>query len=339
MEIPSQQTVDVTYDSDISVVRQISKTMAAAIGFNQRESEEISLVAVELASNLVRHAVEGRLTLEPVTDGAHSGIKIESMDKGPGVSNVEEAIVDGFTTAGGLGYGLGTANRLMDNLDIASQPGSGTRITCQRWLREQNSASMPCPLEFGVATRPHPRMMGVNGDAFVIKQWAESALVGVIDGLGHGQWAHRAAQTAHRYVESHFDRPLADIFRGVGRECRPTRGAVMALARFDWVTEKLSFASIGNIEVRVFNTTEPLKFIIRRGIIGLNAPTPVLTEHDWKLSNIMVLHSDGVKAHWKWEDFPELAKEPANVIAQKLVLALARDEDDATVVVVRNKQV
>ena len=55
-----------------------------------------------------------------------------------------------------------------------------------------------------MATRP--RGFGqVNGDAFVVYQWAESALVGVIDGLGHGQFAHRAAETARRYVETHFD--------------------------------------------------------------------------------------------------------------------------------------
>ena len=78
------------------------------------------------------------------------------------------------------------------------------------------------------------------------------ALVGVIDGLGHGQFAHRAAQTARQYVENHFDLPLDQIFRGVGRACRATRGVVMALARFDWGQGRLAFASVGNIAVRVF---------------------------------------------------------------------------------------
>jgi hypothetical protein len=87
-------------------------------------------------------------------------------------------------------------------------------------------------MEFGVATRP--RTFGaVNGDAFVVKPWARSVLAGIIDGLGHGQFAHRAAQTARQYVESHFDQPLDQIFRGTGRACRATRGVVMALARFD----------------------------------------------------------------------------------------------------------
>ncbi len=193
----------------------------------------------------------------------------------------------------------------------------------------------PCPLAFGVATRP--RQPGaVNGDAFVVKQWAESALVGVIDGLGHGQFAHRAAQAARQYVESHFDLPLDQIFRGAARACRATRGVVMALARFDWGRARLAFASVGNIEVRVFPSSEPFHFSIRRGIVGLNAPNAVVTEHPWPPGHLLVLHSDGLRTHWGWKDFPGLASQPAAALAQEFLRRLATKEDDATVIVVRH---
>jgi len=167
-------------------------------------------------------------------------------------------------------------------------------------------------------------MQGVNGDAFVIKQWGHSALVGLIDGLGHGQWAQRAANTARRYIETHYDQPQEEIFRGTGRACRPTRGVVMAVARFDWAEEKLTFASVGNIEARFFNNFEPVKTIIRRGIVGLNAPKPVVTEHIWKPFGIMVLHSDGLKTHWRWDDFPKLANESATAVAQGLFTGIGK---------------
>ena len=73
----------------------------------------------------------------------------------------------------------------------------------------------------------------------------------MIDGLGHGELARRASQTARRYVEHHFDQPLVNIFRGADRACRATRGVVMALARFDMVSRKVTIASVGNIEVRL----------------------------------------------------------------------------------------
>jgi serine/threonine protein phosphatase PrpC len=192
----------------------------------------------------------------------------------------------------------------------------------------------PCPLAFGVATRP--RQPGAeNGDAFVVKQWAESALVGIMDGLGHGQLAHRAAEAARQYVESHYDQPLDQVFRGVGRACRATRGVVMALARFDWGLGRLTFACVGNIEVRVFPRSEPFHFIVRRGVIGLNAPNAVVTEHPWPSDHMLVLHSDGLRTHWGWKDFPDAADQPAPALAQELLRSLAKEEDDATVVVVR----
>ncbi len=336
MQQPTQQSMEVTHSGDLTALRQVTRAMAVAIGFEERESEEIVLSVSELASNVVKHAMRGTVTLTPLANGGRTGVQIESVDSGPGIADIEQAMTDGFSTVGSLGYGLGTVNRLMDEFDITSQPGAGVHIVCRRWVRIVEPSTMPCPLSFGAATRPHPKM-GLNGDAFVIKQWGESALVGVIDGLGHGQWANRAAQTARRYVESHFEQPLGEIFRGVGRACRPTRGVVMALARFDWIQEKLTFASVGNIEAHFFNCAEPVKFIIRRGVLGLNAPNPVVTEHHWELGNIIVLHSDGVRVHWRWEDFPELVEESATVTAQRLLHALAKDEDDSTVVVVRGK--
>jgi anti-sigma regulatory factor (Ser/Thr protein kinase)/serine/threonine protein phosphatase PrpC len=336
MQQTISQKAEVKHSSDLRTLEQLSKSIAAAIGFGERENEEITLAVSELASNLVRHAGGGTVILTPLSDNGRSGVQIESIDKGPGIPDIERAMTDGFSTVGSLGYGLGTVNRLMDEFDIQSQPGAGTCIVCRRWVHVNGTSSYLCPLSFGAATRPHPRM-GLNGDTFIIKQWEESALVGVIDGLGHGQWAQRAAQTARRYVESHFDQLPEETFRGVGRLCRATRGVVMALARFDWEQEKLIFASVGNVEVRVFNSPEPVKFVVRRGIIGLNAPNPVVTQHHWEPNNIMVIHSDGVRTHWQWEDFPELASESATVTAQRLLHVLAKEEDDATVAVVRGK--
>src|SRR5258708_16312541 len=119
--------------------------------------------------------------------------------------------------------------------------------------------------------------MLVNGDTFVIQQWGESALVGVIDGVGHGQFAYSAAQAARQYVERHYDQPLADIFLGVARTCRATRGVVMGLARFDWGQGTLTFASVGTVEARAFDSPEPMNFVIPRRIMPLTPRRPSFT--------------------------------------------------------------
>src|SRR5262249_34087610 len=121
-------------------------------------------------------------------------IQIESQDNGPGIADFERAVTDGYSTAGSLGNGLGAVNRLMDELQFHSL-SPGTRIICQRWLRARETVPAINWLDFGAATRAY-RMLRENGDAFIVKRWQGFALAGVIDGLGHGQFAQRAAQSA-----------------------------------------------------------------------------------------------------------------------------------------------
>ena len=309
--------------------------MAADLGFAEQDTEEIVLVAGELATNLVRHAAGGTMVLAPAKENGRSGVQIETVDAGPGIRDVDRALTDGYTTRGSLGYGLGTVNRLMDELDIsAGMEGRGTHLTCRRWVRSQKVSGRGCPLSFGAATRCHPKM-NLNGDAFVIKKWGESALVAVIDGLGHGQFAHRAAEKAREYIERHFDLPLADIFRGTGHSCRATRGLVMALARFDWAEARLTYAAIGNIETRVMGPEVSMRFPIRRGIVGLNAPAAPVSEHRWEPDWVMILHSDGLTTKWRWEDLGSAVEKPATAVSQEITRRFATDNDDATVVVVK----
>ena len=323
--------------SDVILARRVAKAMSKTIGFDEVASEEIVLAVSELASNLVKHAINGRLTLEVISDGERRGIQIKSEDSGPGIEDVEQVLKDGFSSTDSLGFGLGAVNRIMDEFEIESlgSTGGGTRVVAKMWVYRDTVGSMPGTLEFGAASRPHPESI-LNGDAFVIKRWGEITLVGVIDGLGHGQYAHRAAQEARNYVEKHFKLPLKKIFLGTNRACRGTRGVVMALVKFDEAQEKMWFASIGNISGRVFGTPEPMNFIIRRGFIGVNAPSPVVLERHWDPRYVMVLHSDGLLTKWQWKDFSHLAEKSATVIAQQLLNALGRDTDDATVVVVKS---
>jgi anti-sigma regulatory factor (Ser/Thr protein kinase) len=330
--------IAVVHGSDVHEARLRAQAMALAIGFDETGSAEVALAVSELGANLLKHTKGGTLTLTTLVDGRRVGMQVISQDRGPGIADVEQALRDGFSTAGGLGYGLDAVNRLMDEFDIVSEPGTsgGTRIACRRWLRADVGRTMPGPLTFGAASRPHPRMTE-NGDAFVIKCWGEGTLVAVIDGLGHGPFARRAAQTARQYVESHADQPLDLIFRGVGRACRATRGVVMALARFDGGGTQLTFASIGNIEVRVFGSVESMDFAVRRGIVGVNASNPAVTQHRWQPHYLLALHSDGLTTRWRWEDFPALRRASASVMARRLLQALAKDDDDATILVVKGR--
>jgi anti-sigma regulatory factor (Ser/Thr protein kinase) len=337
MQAGPAQIFSVRHDSDVGAARRAAKALAEKIGFDPTASEEIKLAVVELASNLVKYGRNGQLTLTPLADVERVGVEVVSADSGPGIPNINEAMTDGFSTSGSRGVGLGAVNRLMDVFEIESRPGAGTRVTCRKWRRDYAASVDRCPLAIGVATRP--RTPGdANGDAFVIKHWSTSVLAGVIDGLGHGQFAHRAAQTARNYVESHFDQPLEQIFRGTACACRGTRGVVMALARFDWTLGRVRIASVGNVELRVFPPNRAMDVPVRRGVIGLNAPAAAVAERPWGPGMVLVMCSDGLRTHWRWDQFPDLPRQDASAAAEGLLRALAREQDDATVIVVREAQ-
>jgi len=330
----SQQTIEVRHETDVGVARRAVKMLASELGFDPIATEEITLAVIELATNLLKYARDGRLVLKSLDQFSRVGIEVLAEDSGPGIIDVEHALTDGFSTSGSRGVGLGAVNRLMDEFDIQSRRGEGTRIVCRKWRRDYSAGLENCPMEFGVATRARTFGM-VNGDAFVIKPWDASVLVGVIDGLGHGHFAHRAAQTARQYVESHFDQPLDQVFRGTARACRATRGVVMALVRFDCAADRVQIASVGNIELRVMPPSAAPRFMVRRGVVGLNAVAPLVAEGAWNRDAIMVIHSDGLRTHWSASDFPELSSQSASAAAETLLQALARDQDDATVIVVK----
>jgi anti-sigma regulatory factor (Ser/Thr protein kinase)/serine/threonine protein phosphatase PrpC len=321
--------------ADVYRAAALADVFADSVGFIPAHRAEIALVVTELASNVVQHASGGTVRLSRIEAPGRVGMQIESEDTGPGISDLEQAITDGYSTAGGLGIGLGTVNRLTDELAAYSLPERGVRIVCQRWIRPQTSGFSLRDLAFGAATRSYRRLRE-NGDAFIIKQWGRNAIAGVIDGLGHGEFAQRASQTARQYVEQHFDQPLESLFRGVERACRTTRGVVMALARFDLDQQKLTVASVGNVEVRLIGSPERFNLIIKRGVIGLNAPSPVPTEHPWTSSSLLIMHSDGLPAYWAWDEFSDLAHVPPAIVARRLLQGLGKMDDDATVVVARN---
>jgi anti-sigma regulatory factor (Ser/Thr protein kinase)/serine/threonine protein phosphatase PrpC len=313
-----------------------ARDVATTIGFSATECEEIVLAATELASNLLKHAGGGTLTVAATNATERPGIRIESEDRGPGIPDIEEAVTDGFSTTGSLGLGLGAVNRLMDEMELRSLSTAGAHIVCHRWLRPPTGPALLPWLDCGAATRVC-RHETQNGDAFFVHRWAGNALTAVIDGLGHGQFAQRAAQTARHYIEQHYDLPLLDLFRGAGRACRATRGVVMALARFDaHARQHIEIASLGDISVRVVGGAASINVLARRGVVGLGAVSPLVTVCPWTPTSILVMHSDGVASNWRWEDFRELTSEPADRIARRLLSAGARGDDDATVLVVRS---
>jgi serine/threonine-protein kinase RsbT len=103
------------------------------LGFSLVDQTKVVTAASELARNTILHGGGGQAVVEAVSDGIRRGIRLTFEDQGPGIANIEQAMKDGFTTAGGLGLGLSGAKRLSSEFSITSAPGRGTRVVITRW--------------------------------------------------------------------------------------------------------------------------------------------------------------------------------------------------------------
>ena len=118
---------------DVVRLRKSVRERAIAAGFNLVEQTKIITAASELGRNTIQYGGGGRARIAAVLNGTRRGLRLEFVDEGPGIANVEEALRDGFTTGGGLGLGLSGAKRLSDEFEIESAPGRGTRVAIVRW--------------------------------------------------------------------------------------------------------------------------------------------------------------------------------------------------------------
>ena len=125
----------ITSDKDVVTARQQGRVMALQTGFSVSEATLIATAISELARNIVSYANQGSVTLKPVhgPNGA-SGLTIVASDSGPGITDINLALRDGYSSSGGLGLGLPGVRRLMDEFDIVSGAGSGTTVTVTKWL-------------------------------------------------------------------------------------------------------------------------------------------------------------------------------------------------------------
>jgi len=334
LNVSTELDIEISDPADSTRAQHTIERIAAELGFENETSSKLGLVASELATNLHKHAGGGTLSVSKLEMDSQTGIRIESADSGPGIQDIEAAFTTGTSTAGSLGLGLSIVNQTMDEVEITTPEGTaaGTRLVADRWLTPDYETKNPCPVSIGAASRAISPDEA-NGDAFITKTWNDKTLVGVIDGLGHGSRAHKAATTARTYVESHAERPLASIFRGTDRACKGSRGVVMALAKFDWLENTLTFANIGNINVKV-SGPEWTGLIVRRGVIGGNNPGPSVVTREWDPGYTIVMHSDGISTRWDWNEIRDGGDEPAGVIANRLLKQYGKSNDDATALVV-----
>jgi serine/threonine-protein kinase RsbT len=125
--------VPIHSDRDIVVARQEGRALAVALGFSSGDATLLATAISELARNIVTYAKSGTIILSALNGAARQGIQVVALDQGPGISDVQQALRDGFSTSGSLGLGLPGVKRLVDEFQIVSDGHRGTTVTVKKW--------------------------------------------------------------------------------------------------------------------------------------------------------------------------------------------------------------
>ncbi len=133
MHAESHDTLEIRSSADVVGVRQATRALAERVGFSLVDQTKLVTAASELARNTIDYGGGGSVRLELVENGVRRGVRLTFEDQGPGISDITMALKDGYTTGHGLGLGLGGARRLVNDFNIESSPGAGTRVMIARW--------------------------------------------------------------------------------------------------------------------------------------------------------------------------------------------------------------
>jgi serine/threonine-protein kinase RsbT len=131
--ISSNGELPLRNEHDIVLGRQAVRRMAQELTFSLVDQTKMVTAASELARNALIYGGGGLLKWEILQDGGKRGLRLTFQDQGPGIADIDLALTDGWTSGKGLGLGLTGARRLVNEFELDSTPGAGTRVTVTRW--------------------------------------------------------------------------------------------------------------------------------------------------------------------------------------------------------------
>jgi anti-sigma regulatory factor (Ser/Thr protein kinase) len=333
MEVAAHALVPVVESSQPSSVRFAARELVDRAGFSETDSYRAGLVATELATNLVKHARRGEILIRLDRDDGVAELELLALDHGPGIANVAASMVDGLSTAGSAGIGLGAVRRLSDEFDVHSSVPLGTVVLARvRSGRSARRGSTPFALAgMSVAKAGETEC----GDAWALEHSPDGVAAVLADGLGHGSFAAQAAAAAVQAFRKHVARSCADALAAMHDSLRHTRGAAAGVVQISRSTRVVTYAGIGNICMMVVADGSTRHAVSHNGTLGHEVRHIREYSYPWPPHALLVMHSDGLGSQWSLDRYPGLQNRHPALIAGVLYRDFNRGRDDVTVLVGR----
>jgi anti-sigma regulatory factor (Ser/Thr protein kinase) len=316
--------------SHIAEARRGAVNAATTFGFDETNAGRVAIVATELATNVLRHGERGELLIGSYEDDTGGGIELIALDKGRGIADLSAALRDGYSSAGSSGHGLGAIKRQSQQMEVASWPGVGTAILARIETQPRSTSTTPA---CGFVAVPMPGE-NVCGDGCASVETEAGRTLMVADGLGHGPDAAIAATEAIRVFRRHQARSVPEILEYLHAGLRATRGAAVAVARFDAKNARVIYGGIGNISGAIVTPTDIRRMVSLNGTAGHNARKIQVFDYPYR-DGIVVMTSDGIVTGWSLNRYPGGTTLHPTLLAALVYRDFSRQRDDATVLVAR----
>lgn len=329
----------VTQINEVAGARRATVWLAHQLGFSEERAGRAALVVSELATNLAKHAKSGEILIRQLFDGdgEREGLEIAAVDKGPGMPDSAVSRVDGYSTSGTLGHGLGAIERQSDSLDLYSH-ATGTVIVAT--LRRDESGVRSRPLgryDVGAVEVSKPGEE-VCGDAWGWRVRDGRLSLIAADGLGHGLHARDAAVAALDVFARRHEADPNQVVGDVHAALRATRGAAVAMLAIDIDRGISQYAGLGNISATILLPAGGRHSLVsHNGTAGHTAARIQQFQYPVPPGAIIVMASDGLSTHWDLSPYPGVLSRTASTIAAVLYRDFSRRRDDVTVVVAKNR--
>jgi serine/threonine-protein kinase RsbT len=126
-------TLPLQSEQNIVASRQMVRSLCQELKFSLVDLTKMVTAASELSRNTLIHGGGGQMRWEFTEMNGRRGLRLHFEDQGPGIADVAAALTDGFTTGNGMGLGLPGSKRLVNDFEIETEPGRGTRVSITKW--------------------------------------------------------------------------------------------------------------------------------------------------------------------------------------------------------------
>jgi serine/threonine-protein kinase RsbT len=287
------ERVEIGSEADVLTAAQRGGALAERLGFSRTERTQVVTAISEIAGNIWLYAGRGSVELSAADEPARVGVAVVARDEGPGIADLELALSDGYSSRGGMGLGMPGAMRLMDDFEVDSQPGRGTKVTMARWRAKPGEALPEQPLLDWSAPAAAEQAAGL------MIPFPNGVLLAAVAGLGRGEQAADATATARQVLEGHPSESPVALVQRCHEALRGSRGAALALASVSELDAWMTWLAVGRAEAVLLHPApaeEPMSEAAPalQGVVGQRLPALRAATVLVRRADALVLSSGGV---------------------------------------------